>query len=381
MIHRLLSPSNARSFFVFGARGVGKSTFIKEQWTERHHYINLLLPDTERRYRRRPELLISDLNALPKRPAWIVIDEIQKVPRLLDVVHELIETTKTKFALTGSSARKLKKTSANLLAGRAFNYSMFPLTARELGKRFDLDFALRWGTLPTVYSLNESDRAEYLRSYCGTYLKEEILQEQLVRNGEAFSGFLEVAAQENGKTINFSKIARDVGIDTKTAQSFFQILEDTLIGTMVRAYTRSARKSVKLQHKFYLADLGVKKAMEGSLGQTVAPRTSAYGAAFEHFIVMECIRLNSYLRRDFSISHYQTTAGGELDLILHKGREVIAVEIKSTDTVDEIEARKLARVAAPLKATSMYYVSQDKTRTKIDGVLCLHWEDFLKELF
>ncbi|MBK7890755.1 MAG: DUF4143 domain-containing protein [Bdellovibrionales bacterium] len=283
--------------------------------------------------------------------------------------------------MTGSSARKLKRGSGNLLAGRAFNYQMHPFTHSELGEHFSLDLVLRWGSLPSVVSMNDEERTEYLRSYCQTYLKEEILQEQIVRNGHAFRNFLEVAAQENGKTLNFSKIARDIDVDTKTAQSFFQILEDTLVGFFLPAFNRSSRKSVKLQPKFYLFDLGVKKALERSLQQEVTAKTASYGQAFEHFIICECFRLNSYNRLDFGLSHYQTTAGGELDLILHRGREVFAVEIKSTDSIDPIDVAKVARVAKPLKPTKVFYVSQDPTRSLVDGVHCLHWTDFLESLF
>lgn len=386
MFDRLLRTAPSRSFFLFGARGTGKSTYVKNQWGQNHFYINLLLDRWERRYQRNPDLLIADIDALKNRPRWVVIDEVQKVPKLLDVVHELIESNGTngiKFVLTGSSARKLKKASANLLAGRAFHHTMYPLTHRELGKQFDLETALQWGTMPSIYSdeSNESDRAEYLRSYAQTYLKEEILQEQLVRNGTAFRNFLEITAQENGKTINFSKIAKDVHVDTKTVQTYFQILEDTLVGYLLPAYTRSARKSVKLQPKFYLFDLGVKRALEQSFQLELRPRTSAYGSAFEHFIILECIRLNSYLKADFKISHYQTTAGGEIDLILSRAKEVIAIEIKSRDLLDEVEVRKLSRAAAPLNPEKIYYVSNDPTRSLIDNVLCLHWKDFFNQVF
>ncbi|MBI2606727.1 MAG: ATP-binding protein [Deltaproteobacteria bacterium] len=380
MFQRLLRAPPSKSFFLFGARGTGKSTYVKKQWGQNHFYVNLLLDRWERRYQGNPDLLIADIDALEKRPEWVVIDEVQKVPKLLDAVHELIETSGIKFVLTGSSARKLKKASANLLAGRAFHHTMYPLTHRELGSQFDLDTALSWGTMPSIYS-HESGRAEYLRSYAQTYLREEILQEQLVRNGVAFRNFLEITAQENGKTINFSKIARDTHVDTKTIQTYFQILEDTLIGYLIPAYTRSARKSVKLQPKFYLFDSGVKRALEQSLRLELRPGTSAYGAAFEHFIVLECIRLNSYLKADFKISHYQTTAGGEIDLILSRAKEVIAVEIKSRDLLDEVEVRKLSRTAEPLSPGKIYYVSNDPTRSKIDGVLCLHWKDFFEQVF
>ena len=381
MVHRIFKPLKTRSFFIFGARGTGKSTYLNEQFSEEFHSVNLLEEKWESRYSSHPDLLAADLKALKPSPRWVVIDEIQKAPKLLDVVHQLIESTNYKFIMTGSSARKLKRGSGNLLAGRAFNYQMHPFTHSELGERFSLDLVLRWGSLPSVVSMNDEERTEYLRSYCQTYLKEEILQEQIVRNGQAFRGFLEVAAQENGKTLNFSKVARDIDVDTKTAQSFFQILEDTLVGFFLPAFSRSSRKSVKLQPKFYLFDLGVKKALERSLQQEVTPRTSSYGQAFEHFIICECFRLNSYNRLDYGLSHYQTTAGGELDLILHRGREVFAVEKKSNDSIDPIDVARIARVAKPLKPTKVFYVSQDPTRSLVDGVHCLHWTDFLETLF
>jgi predicted AAA+ superfamily ATPase len=381
MVHRILKPLKTNSFFIFGARGTGKSTFLREQFGEKFHYINLLEDKWESRYARDPDALKSDLAILKPSPKWIVIDEVQKIPKLLDVVHDLIETRNYRFVLTGSSARKLKRGSANMLAGRAFRYELFPFTHVELKQDFQLEFVLQWGALPKIFSLAEEERTEYLRSYCQTYLKEEILQEQIVRNGMAFRDFLEIAAQENGKTLNFSKIARDINVDTKTAQSFFQILEDTLIGFYLPSFHRSIRKSTKLQPKFYLFDLGIKKTLEKSLRQKVVPGTSAYGLAFEHFVICEAFRLNSYWRLDFGLSHYQTSSGGEIDLVLSRGRKVIAVEIKSRASIDAVEVRKLARVAQGIKATSVFYVSQDPVETLIDGVRCLPWKKFFEELF
>ena len=303
------------------------------------------------------------------------------LPKLLDIVHLLIEKKKLKFILTGSSARKLRRESANLLAGRAFNYQMFPLTHIELNEKFDLDFVLQWGSLPKIFSLVEQDRNEFLRSYSQTYLKEEILQEQIVRNGQAFRNFLEVAAQENGKSLNFTKIARDIAIDTKTAQSYFQILEDTLVGFFLPAFHQSIRKSVKQQPKFYLFDLGIKKALEHSLQQKVLPRTSSYGQAFEHFIICECYRLNIYFQKDYTLSHYQTSAGGEIDLVLKRGRRLYAVEIKSTDSPDPVDIRSTARVAQALNPTKTFLVSQDPVPSQFEDIECVHWREFLKRIF
>jgi predicted AAA+ superfamily ATPase len=381
MFHRIINPLKSKSFFIFGARGTGKSTFLNTHFSDGSHYINLLEDKWESRYLKEPDRLIQDIAALPTQPKWIIIDEIQKVPKLLDIVHHLIESKRLKFILTGSSARKLKRGSANLLAGRAFHYHMFPLTFLELEQAFHLDFVLQWGSLPEVFSLDEPSRVEYLRAYAQTYLREEILQEQIVRNGIAFRRFLEVAAQENGKSLNFRKLGRDIEVDTKTVQSFFQILEDTLVGFFLSAFHRSARKSVKQQPKFYLFDLGVKKALELSLQQKVVPRTSGYGAAFEHFVICEAFRLNQYFRCDYNLSHYQTSAGGEIDLILHRGKKVIAVEIKSNGSVDEVEARKMSRVAEALKPLAKIYVSQDPVVSRIDDVDCLPWMEFLRRVF
>ncbi len=381
MFPRNLTPRNSRSFFLFGARGVGKSTFIKKQWKVKHHYINLLLDQWERRYSASPDQLISDIEALTPCPEWVVIDEIQKIPKLLDVVHELIESKAIKFILTGSSARKLKRSGSNLLAGRANHHQMFPLTHLELGADFQLQDALSWGTLPTTCTLSSEDKADYLKSYCTTYLKEEILQEQIVRNGVAFRNFLEIVAQSNRETLNYSRIAKDVGVDHKTIQSYFQILEDTLVGYIIPAYTRSVRKSVKLQPKFYLFDLGIKRALSQSLKSELVPGTPPYGDAFEHFMVLEIIRLNEYFRQEFQISHYQTTAGGEIDLILSRNKQVIALEIKSASRTHLADVTKLERVATPLKPTEIYYVSQDPVTSKQSKVRCVHWQTFFKEVF
>lgn len=386
MFHRSINPLKSRSFFILGPRGAGKSTYILEQFggaqlRAKMHYIDLLEAHWETRYLRNPDLLASDLMALESTPEWVVIDEIQKVPKLLDIAHQLIVRKKQKFIFTGSSARKLKRSSANLLAGRAIEYQLFPLTHIELGDKFNLDFVLNRGSLPEIFSMDEGERDEYLRAYCQTYLKEEILQEQIVRNGVAFREFLEVAAQENGKALNFSKIARDIGVDTKTAQGYFQILEDTLVGFYLPAFHRSKRKSVQQKPKFYIFDLGVKRALEHSLRSEVIPRTSAYGEAFEHFVISETLRMNSYSRDDYQLSHYQTYDGAELDLVLHRGREIVAIEIKSTDRIDPVEVKKLSQIAEGIRATKVFYISQDKTATQIKNVRCLHWQSFFNTFF
>jgi len=381
MFQRIFKPIGNKSFFLFGPRGSGKSTYLKAQWGQDFFEINLLLDKWERRYQREPDLLISDLKALKKQPKWVVIDEVQKIPKLLDIVHELLETAKYKFVLTGSSARKLKRFSSNLLAGRAFHYNLFPLTAKELGQEFNIGDVLRWGSLPSVFGTSEASKEEYLRSYTQTYLREEILQEQIVRNAVPFRSFLEIAGQENGNIINYSNIAKDVGVDTKTVISYFQVLEDTLMGFMLPAFTQSVRKSAGKSPKFYIFDLGIKRALANEQRSNLEPRTASYGRAFEHFLILECLRLNSYTRSDYQFYHYHTTAGGEIDLILKRGREVHVIEIKSTTKIDRLEVQKLERIAEGIKGTKLYYVSQDSVSSKVGGVNCLHWTQFLNEVF
>lgn len=380
MVHRIIRPLKSQSFFLFGARGAGKSTYIRTHFKVASFTINLLEETPFLRYSRNADQLIADLKTVNPQ-GTIIIDEIQKVPRLLDTVHHLIESQKRKFVLTGSSTRKIKRGSANLLAGRAFQYHLFPLTYRELGDAFELDTVLRWGALPRVFSFNPMERDEFLRAYTQTYLKEEILEEQLVRNGLSFRNYLEVAAQENGKTINFSKISRDIDVDTKTTQNYFQILEDTLVGFFLPAYHQSIRKSVKLQPKFYLFDLGIKRALAQELRSELVPRSVSYGNAFEHFIICEIFRLNSYCRADFSLFHYQTSSGSEIDLVMRRGREVLAVEIKSSSVIDLTEIAKLKRIAPDVKATKAYYLSQDPIESLVENVHCLFWRDFLDRLF
>lgn len=389
MFRRLLKPLKTQSFFIFGARGVGKSTYLKTQFLEdltdaqKNKLVtyNLLEYQTFNRYFANPDLLAADIKSFKLKRSWIIIDEIQKIPQILDVVHRLIEDEQFKFILTGSSARKLKRGSANLLAGRAFDNKMHPLVYRELSDHFDLQTVLNWGSIPKIFSLDLESRIEFLRSYTLTYLKEEILEELLIRNQFAFRGFLKVAAQENGKYLNFAKLSRDLRVDAKTVESYFQILEDTLVGFFLPAYHRSTRKSVGRQPKFYIFDLGVKKALEETLDVLVQPHTSSYGLAFEHFIICEVFRLNSYFRKDYSLFQYHTTAGGEIDLVLTKARKVIAVEIKSTSSIDLLEVAKLERTAEGIQATEIYYVSQDPVATKIGTVNCRNWKDFLIEFF
>ncbi len=368
---------------MFGARGTGKSTFIREQFPMENPWVlDLLDPEVEDYYAREPKRLELEFLQRKKKPDWVVIDEVQKVPRLLNVVHRLIELKRAKFVLTGSSARKLKRGAANLLAGRAFVQNLFPLTHGELGEKFSLADALHYGTLPKIHELNSSDRVEYLHSYVLTYLAEEVRAEQLVRRLDPFRAFLPILGQMSGKVLNFSKIAREIGVDTKTVQTYFQIIEDTLLGFYLPAFHESIRKSQKLSPKFYVFDCGVKKALEGSLDQIVSPRTSVYGEQFESFLIQEIVRLNFYSKKFFQLSYFGTSNDFEFDLVLSKGGKHQPIEIKSSTSLD---STKVERINHWYKTTKNLLppivLSCDPHAQKVGVVKCLPWEIGLKQLF
>jgi len=381
MIRRLAKLSKNSSLFLFGARGTGKSTLIRDLFSaENPLWIDLLLEKDEEVFGRNPGELSALLNR--KNYDWVVIDEVQKVPKLLDIVHLEIEKKKTKFALTGSSARKLKRGAADLLAGRAFTYNLYPFLRLELGERFSLNTALSLGSLPGMMEFSElSDRQEYLRSYVKTYLKEEIIAEQVVRQIQPFRDFLEIAAQCNGQIINYSKIARDIGVDDKTVQTYFQILEDTLLGFMLPSFHRSIRKRQREAPKFYFFDPGVKRALDRTLRMELLPQTYAYGKAFEHWVILEAMRMNEYLRLDYQFMYLKTKDHAEIDLVIERpGQKTLLVEIKSTTQVQPETVKNLERFVndwdAPAEAQLW---SQDPHEKRLGSVLVLPWEKGLME--
>jgi len=383
MISRHLQPTASRSFFLFGARGTGKSTFLREHFArEEVLWIDLLLPEVEDRYASRPQLLAEQIAARPDPAGWVIIDEIQKVPKLLDVVHSQIESRGTRFALTGSSARKLKRGAVNLLAGRAFVYHLFPFTTTELGASFDLETALAFGTLPGLLELQTpEERADFLRAYALTYLKEEVWGEHLVRNLDPFRAFVEIAAQCNGELINYTRIARDVGVDTKTVQSYFQILEDRLVATMLEPYHRSVRKRQSQAPRFYLFDTGVCRALSRTLNIPINPGTYAFGRAFEHFVVTEALRRNDYLKKDFRFSHLRTKDGAEIDLVIERpGQPTVLLEIKSSPQVDPTDVRNLAAFRQDIPDSVAVCLSREPLPRLVNDVRILPWEQGLDEI-
>ena len=285
MIKRLQKLSRKQSFFLFGARGTGKTTLLKQTFTEKDTlWVNLLSFSEEDRFSRNPDLLTELIaeNSYKR----VIIDEVQKIPKILDIVHLEIEKNKNiQFILTGSSARKLKKGAANMLAGRLFTFSLHPFTHLELGVSFNLDNVLQLGSLPGLNNYkNIKDRSRYLASYIHTYLKEEVLVEQLVRKIKPFKDFLEIAAQCNGQIINYSKIARNLGVDYTTVQTYFDILVDTYLGFYLKGFSRSIRKQQNQAPKFFLFDVGVTRALFRQSQSPLRKGSYEYGVAFEHFI-------------------------------------------------------------------------------------------------
>lgn len=383
MLPRSQNPLRSNSFFLFGARGTGKSTFLRQSFgTEAKLWIDLLDPQQEARYAIHPDELMNQVRAGFGRNDWVVIDEIQKVPKLLDVVHSAIESHGVRFALTGSSARKLKTASVNLLAGRAFVYHLFPLTHHELGDAFDMAQALHFGTMPGLLRFtSDEERKSFLRAYAMTYLKEEVWAEHLIRKLDPFRRFLAVAAQCNGEIVNYSNVARDVGTDHKTVCSYFDILEDTLLGFHLEPYHASVRKRQRSAPKFYLFDPGVTRALNGTLNVELVPGTYAFGKAFEHFILLEIFRLSDYQHNDYRFSYLRTKDGAEIDLIIERpGQPTALVEIKSTDHTDDRDTRDLERFLPDIPGAEAFCLSRDKVRKRIGQVLALPWQDGMAEL-
>jgi len=380
---RLLKLPLDHSLFLFGARNTGKSTLVKEVYANSSIVIDLLKKKTEARFSQNPDELYDIVRALPVETTHVIIDEIQKNPKLLDVVHDLMGNTKKCFIMTGSSARKLKQGGANLLAGRAFVYHMYPLTHNELGDTFDLNQALHWGTLPEIFTLDSDEmKKEFLYAYAHTYLKEEIWNEHFIRNLDPFRRFLEVAAQSNGQLINFSNIARDVGVSDKTIKSYYAILEDTLIGFFLEPYHGSFRKRLSHQPKFYLFDTGVTRALAFLTDVKLEKKTMAFGNAFEHFVILECVRLSSYYRLQYKFSYLRTQDDVEIDLIVERpGKPLLCIEIKSAENVIREHISSFISITKDIVGSEAICVSNDEYMKKFDHVVVLPWKTALQKYF
>jgi predicted AAA+ superfamily ATPase len=375
----------SRSFFLFGARNTGKSTLLKHTFGEEDAlWIDLLDPDQEDRYSREPLTFKQEVMALKEKTKYVIIDEIQKLPKLLDMVHQLIENTDKIFIMTGSSARKLRYGGSNLLAGRAFVYNLYPFSTLELGEEFDLDSALRWGTLPAVVQKMESeeDKMRFLQAYTQTYLKEEIWLEQFIRKVDPFRKFLEVSAQCNGQILNYANIAKDVGVDDKTIKQYFTILEDTLMGFMLEPFNGSFRKRLHSKPKFYYFDTGVCRALTRLLSVPLKKFSSDYGNHFEHFIILECLRLANYNYPEYRFSYLRTKDDVEIDLIVERpGDKILCIEIKSSNNVREDKLSSFMNIVKDIPNSEAICISQEIRPKKIGDVLVMPWREALETYF
>jgi predicted AAA+ superfamily ATPase len=361
-----------KSFFLLGPRATGKSYLVGQQLGDRALVIDLLRSDLLLRLSSRPEELESLLDAGPAK-RWIVVDEIQRVPSLLPEVHRLIETKGYRFLLTGSSARKLRRESTDLLAGRAWVANLFPFSWSEL-PTFDLPRYLRFGGLPPVH-LSESPEEE-LRAYVAVYLQEEIRAEGLIRRLPPFSRFLRVAALASGQLLNYSQVASDAEVAASTVREYFSVLDDTLIGWTLEPYTKSRKRKAIQTAKFYLFDTGV---MHELAGTTFIERNSdLYGRSFEHFIGMELRAYISYRRTGESMHFWRSTHGFEVDFLVG---ERLAVEVKATRKASLRDARGLLALKEERAAKRFVLVSEDLLAARREGIEFLHWKTFLAALW
>ena len=350
-IARLLQAPIKKSFFLFGPRGVGKSTWLAAQFPDSHVF-DLLENETYNRLLARPQDL---LNLVPeqKRALPIVIDEVQKIPSLLDEVHRLIEKRGQTFVLTGSSARKLRHQGANLLAGRALTLPLFPLTARELGSQFVLKDSLRWGTLPGRFS--EADPRAFLESYAATYLREEIQQEGLTRNLPAFRRFLEIATFSQAAPLVISNVARDAEIERKTIEEYFSILSDLMIGVRIPVFEKRAKRELLKKSKFFFFDAGVFQALRPK-GPLDSPEEVG-GLALETLVFNELRALNAYLALGYEIFFWRTKAKQEVDFVLYGEKGILAIEVKTSDRIrqSDLAGLKLFREDYPMARALLIY--------------------------
>lgn len=361
------------SFFLWGPRQTGKSTLLKRLYPTAF-WIDFLRSDQYRRYLQDPELLRQELLANPTEQ--VVIDEVQKVPQLLDEVHWLIENTSTKFALSGSSARKVRQGGANLLGGRALTYELFGLTAAEIGADFDLVRMLNQGYLPRIY---QAERAKpLLDSYVSDYLREEIAAEAVVRNVPAFSSFLGSAALGDTEQVNFSNIARESGVSGHTVKSYYEILVDTLLGRWLPAYRRRPKRRVAAAPKFYFADVGVVNylAQRGRL----APRSELFGKAFENWVHHELVAHDSYARTYASLSYWRLASGQEVDFIVND--MAVAIEAKATAKVTDQHLRGLRELIKDFPEIGQRLVVSLEPHGRLtdDGIRILSPQEFIARL-
>lgn len=368
-----------QSFFLFGARQTGKSTWIKALLGKNSWYVDLLQEKTYWAFSKNPgQFRAVALDKIENGTTIIAVDEIQRIPDLLNEIHSLMEShKKCQWILTGSSARKLKRGQANLLAGRAVHQSMFPLTFWEMGKTFNLESVLRWGSLPAVAVEPEAVRREILRTYAQTYLREEIQQEALVRNVGAFSRFLDVAASQNGELVSYSKVASECQIPQRTVQSYYQILEDTLIAYRLEPMLSSIRKRLVAHPRYYFFDLGVTNALNHCLTGELTPVQK--GRLFEQWVVLECWRRISYAGSELELRFWRTNHGAEVDLVFQKhGKVIAACEIKYKNHIRSADTTGLQSFAEQNPKAALCLIYPDENAFSLGNVKVIPWKKFFQ---
>lgn len=374
MLHRICQLSNEieDSIFLFGARQTGKSTILRQQFPN-SIFIDLLDTSVKSRFRRRPVLLYETLHDKPEG-TLVIIDEIPEVPELLNEVHRLISEKRFVFILCGSSARKLKRKGYNTLGGRAYPVYLYPFVSAEIPD-FDLDHALLSGMVPPHYLAKNPTRR--LSAYIDVYIKEEIKEESLVRNLDAFHRFLEVAALTDGEMVNYNNIAQDCGVSATTVAAYFEILEDTLIGYRIPAYTQTMKRRLVQAPRFYYFDVGVvnhllhRKSLERG--------TPEYGHAFEHLVIQEIVAYLSYNHSDEKLSYWRTYSGMEVDAVIGDAR--IAIEIKSVDEVQTRHLKGLKAFGEDYPSCRRIIVSLDPFNRCMGDIECIYVMDFFRMMW
>ncbi|MCX7046620.1 MAG: AAA family ATPase [Candidatus Sumerlaeota bacterium] len=378
MFRRLLKielPAG-QSAFLWGPRKTGKTTYLKTAFPD-SLFIDLLLTDRMLEYAKRPSLLREQLLAADAETLArvIIIDEVQKAPGLLDEIHWLIENRRLRFILCGSSARKLKRGASNLLGGRAWRYEMRPLATPEIEKPGLLRILNR-GLVPSHYLQDQYQKS--LQAYVQDYLKEEVFAEGLTRNIPAFSRFFDAMGYSHGELTNYTRIARDCGVDGKTVKEYYQILADTLLGIMIEPYkTRQERQVISKAGKFYLFDVGVAGAIIQR--QITEEKGEAFGKAFEHFILMEILAHRSYKDLQYEIHFWRTKSGLEVDFILGKGE--VAVETKGASHLDSADIRPIRAFVEENRPRKAVVVCNERVPRVYDKIEILPWREFLARLW
>ena len=332
-------PKGDQSFFLFGPRGTGKTTWLKQQFPDAL-YLDLLDHALYLDLLTRPQRL-RDLIP-PRHDEWIVLDEVQRVPLVLNEIHRLIETEQRRFILTGSSARSLRRRGVNLLAGRARTHHMYPLTAVEMGSDFTLERALVHGQLPSVHTQPDPDR--YLASYVESYLRQEIIEEGRTRNLATFSRFLESASFSQAALLNVAEVAREVGVDRKTAAGYFDLLEDLLIAARVPIFTRRAKRRMTTHPKFFLFDAGVYRTIRPT-GPLDSPE-EIDGAALETLVYQELRAYIAYRALDLKLFTWRTGSGAEVDFVAYGGDGLFAIEVKRRGRIRSADLQGLTQFKA-----------------------------------